>query len=158
MAFCPNCGAEAQEKYCAKCGAPLPGDVGTTTTIPAPPPSAPSQAGLTDNMAAALCYSLGVLTGVLFLVLEPYNRNKTIRFHAFQSIFFWIAAVIVYIGVAIVSSILLPIPFIGAVFSLLLHLVVGLGFLVLWVMLMYKAYNNERWVLPVVGPMAEKQA
>ena len=61
----------------------------------APPPPggfAPQSAGLTDNMAAALCYLLGVLTGILFLVLAPYNQNRAIRFHAFQSIFFWVAA------------------------------------------------------------------
>jgi uncharacterized membrane protein len=158
MAFCPNCGAESHGKYCAKCGAPLPGDVGQTT-IPNPPPPGPAQAaGLTDNMAAALCYLLGVLTGVLFLVLEPYNRNRTIRFHAFQSIFVWIAAVVCYIGAAIISMILLPIPFAGAILSVLLHAVIGLGFFILWLLLMYKAYNNERWVLPIVGPLAEKQA
>ncbi len=159
MAFCPSCGAEAQGKYCAKCGAPLPGDVGQTT-IPSPPPNAPpaQAAGLTDNMAAALCYALLVLTGVLFLMLEPYNRNKTIRFHAFQSIFAWIAMVVVSIGVSIISMILLPIPFLGAMLSLLLHGIVYLGFFILWLLLMYKAYNNERWVLPIVGPLAEKQA
>jgi uncharacterized membrane protein len=156
MAFCPNCGAEAQGKYCAKCGAPLPGDVGQTT-VPAQPPATPSQAGLTENVAAALCYSLTVLTGILFLVLEPYNRNKTLRFHAFQAIFLWIAAVIVYIGVAIISYAVLPIPFAGAIFSLLLHLAAFLAFFILWLLLMYKAYNNERWVLPVIGPLAEKQ-
>ena len=117
-----------------------------------------AQAGLTDNMAAALCYLLGVLTGILFLVLEPYNRNKTIRFHAFQSIFLWIAAVALFIGLSIVGFILLAIPFIGAVLSLVLHLGLGFGMLILWIMLMYKAYNNERWVLPIIGPLAEKQA
>jgi len=162
MAFCPNCGAESQGKYCAKCGAPLPGDVGQTTipnAPPNPPPSQPISApGLTDNMAAALCYALLILTGVLFLVLDPYNRNRTIRFHAFQAIFVWIAMVVIYIGAAIVSMILLPIPFVGAMLSLMIHGLLGLAFFILWLMLMYKAYNNERWVLPVVGPLAEKQA
>ena len=52
-------------------------------------------AGMDENVAAALCYLLGVLTGILFLVLEPYNRNPVIRFHAFQSIFAWIAAIVI---------------------------------------------------------------
>ena len=95
---------------------------------------------------------------ILFLVLEPYNRNKTIRFHAFQSIFFWIAVVIVYIAVSILSLVLLPIPFAGAAIILLLHVGLGLGIFILWLMLMYKAYNNQRWELPVIGPMAAKQA
>jgi uncharacterized membrane protein len=120
--------------------------------------AATQTSGLADNMAGALCYLLGVLTGVLFLVLEPYNRNRTIRFHAFQSIFVWIAVAVVWIGITIISIPLAAIPFIGFMISLVLHFGVALGSFVLWLMLMYKAYNNERWVLPVVGPMAEKQA
>jgi uncharacterized membrane protein len=109
-------------------------------------------------MAAALCYLFGVLTGILFLVLEPYNRNRTIRFHAFQSIFVWVAAVAVFIVAAILSVTLGAIPVIGWIFSILLHFALLIGLFVLWLMLMYKAYNNERWVLPIVGPLAEKQA
>jgi len=109
-------------------------------------------------MASALCYLLGVLTGILFLVLAPYNQNRAIRFHAFQSIFFWVAVVAMYIVATIVSLALIPIPFVGAMLSLVLHLAVWFGSMIVWIMLMYKAYNNERWVLPVIGPLAEKQA
>src|SRR5580698_9298426 len=105
MAFCSNCGAEVQGRFCAKCGtpnsaaaappppSPPPETPGAYTapppspppSAPLPPPSAPPQApGLEENMACALCYMLGLLTGVLFLVLEPYNKNRLIRFHAFQ--------------------------------------------------------------------------
>jgi len=108
-------------------------------------------------MACALCYLLGVLTGVLFLVLEPYNKNRTIRFHAFQSIFVWLAMVVVWIAFAIVSSIIAMVPFIGWL-TVLLWPIFGLAFFALWLVLMYKAYNRERWVLPVIGPLAEKQA
>ncbi len=109
-------------------------------------------------MACALCYVLGLLTGVLFLVLAPYNQNRLIRFHAFQSIFVHIASVVVFIGLMIVMAMLHFIPFIGAILGLMLYPIVGLGFFILWLMLMYKAYNRERWVLPIIGPMAEKQA
>lgn len=112
---------------------------------------------LTDNVAAALCYLLGLLTGILFLILAPYSQNRAIRFHAFQSIFLNIAWIAVFIALSIVSMALLPIPFVGAILSMLLHLGAHLGFFILWLMLMYKAYNNERWVLPVIGPLAEKQ-
>jgi uncharacterized membrane protein len=110
--------------------------------------------GLETNVASALCYLVGLVTGVLFLVLEPYNRDKTVRFHAFQSIFLSLAWFVCYI----VAMVLAFIPFLGWVFSLLLTILLPLAFLALWLVLMYKAYNNEKLVLPIIGPMAEKQA
>ena len=155
MPFCSNCGAEVKGNFCAKCGAPMAGPAGGTAT---PPPSpVPMPQVLTDNVAAALCYLLGLLTGILFLILAPYSQNRAIRFHAFQSIFLNVAWIAVFIALSIVSMALLPIPFVGAILSMLLHLGAHLAFFILWLMLMYKAYNNERWVLPVIGPLAEKQ-
>jgi len=125
----------------------------------APPPNAqPQSAGMEENVAAALCYLVGWITGVLFLVLEPYNKNRTIRFHAFQSIFFNVAAVAAFIGVWIVSFVLVFVPYVGFIITMLLDFGIGLGIFIVWIMLLYKAYNNERWVLPVIGPLAEKQA
>lgn len=109
-------------------------------------------------MACALCYLLGLLTGILFLVLAPYNQNRLIRFHAFQSIFVHIASFFVFIGLMIVMGFLHFIPFLGTLLALMLYPIVGLAFFILWLMLMYKAYNRERWVLPIIGQLAEKQA
>jgi uncharacterized membrane protein len=92
------------------------------------------------------------------LVLEPYNKNRNIRFHAFQSIFTWLAMIVVWIAFLIVSSIITMIPFIGWTVSVLLWPLFGLAMFALWLALMYKAYNRERWVLPIIGPLAEKQA
>lgn len=184
MAFCANCGAEVQGRFCAKCGtpntaaaappsaappppepppgayaAPPPPPPPPSYSAPLPPPAGPPQAaGLEENMACALCYLLGLLTGILFLVLEPYNKNRLIRFHAFQSIFLNIAWIAVWIVLSIISFALVPIPFLGAMMGIILHLGAWLGFFILWLMLMYKAYNRERWVLPIIGPLAEKQA
>jgi uncharacterized membrane protein len=116
---------------------------------------APAQSGLADNMAAALCYI--TIIGIVFLFIEPYNRNRTIRFHAFQSIFFFVAAFVAEIAATILSIALSALPLIGFVFGALLHFVLGLGIFILWLLLLYKAYNNETWVLPVIGPMAQKQ-
>ncbi len=159
MAFCPSCGAQVEGKFCAKCGSAVAAAAGQA---PAPsqavPPPASASAGLQENVAAALCYLGTVITGVLFLVIEPYNRNKAIRFHAFQSIFLWVAAVVIYIVAGILSVVLGTLPVIGFVFTILLHSVLFLAFFVLWLLLMYKAYNNERFVVPIIGPLAEKQA
>ncbi len=175
MAFCANCGAEVQGRFCAKCGAPAPAPGAapspSASAPPPPPPPAASPfpaaagpaptaqaAGLEENLACALCYVLGLLTGILFLVLAPYNQNRLIRFHAFQSIFLNIAWIAIYIVLSIVGIALFSIPFLGAMLSIVLHLAAFLGFFILWLMLMYKAYNRERWVLPFIGPLAEKQA
>src|ERR1700730_14157863 len=139
MAFCPNCGAQVEGKFCAKCGAAVAANApGGTVPGPAPPVvtqiSAP---GLAQNVASALCYLLLVLTGILFLVIEPYNKNKTIRFHAFQAIFFWLAAVAMSIIVAVVTTVLGSISFLGFwTISLILYRILELAVLVVWLMLM----------------------
>ena len=184
MPFCANCGSDVQGRFCAKCGTPVaaappppaggpaytppppaggaynppPPPAGGAAYSAPPPPAGAAQAGLQENVAAALCYLLGVLTAVLFLVLEPYNRNRNIRFHAFQSLFVWIGMVVIGIAFGIVSNIIAFLPFIGWLVVLLMWPLFGIACFGLWLMLMYKAYNGERWVLPVVGPMAEKQA
>jgi len=122
-----------------------------------PPPGADT-GGLTENMAAALCYSLGILTGILFLFLEPWSKNRNIRFHAFQSIFVGGGIFLLSIALSILARILVFVPVIGLTVFFIIWPLFGLGLLALWIMLMYKAYNGERWVLPVIGPLAEKQA
>jgi uncharacterized membrane protein len=155
MAFCSSCGAEMQGNFCARCGAAAGASTGSTA---GPAAGVNAAAGLEENVAAALCYLVGVLTGILFLVLEPYNRNPVIRFHAFQSIFAWIAAMVIGMSLSMFSYPIAAIPFIGWLIDILLWLAFSLGVLVLWLYLMYKAYNRDRLVLPVIGAWAEKQA
>ena len=150
MAYCVHCGSEVTGRFCASCGAPVGGP-------PPPPSSPPPLSGLQDNVASALCYLLLILSGVLFLVLEPYNRNRTVRFHAFQSIFVWIGIVVLSIAFSIISRFWAMIPFGGWIIGSMIWSAFGIGVFVLWLALMYKAYNREKWILPVVGPLAEKQ-
>ena len=113
---------------------------------------------MTDNLAGALCYLAGFITGILFLVLAPYNQNRNVRFHAFQSIFLNIAWIVLWIAVGIVMLFFSLIPFLGTFIRYLLQLVLGLGGFVLWLYMMFKTYNGDKVVLPVVGPIAERQA
>jgi hypothetical protein len=78
MPFCPSCGASVSGAYCQHCGAAIGSGSG-------PSPASAANSGLPNNVASALCYLLGFITGIIFLALSPYNRDKTIRFHAFQS-------------------------------------------------------------------------
>lgn len=148
MAFCPNCGAEAGGRFCAKCGAALPESAGSSSHPPA-------LGGMTSNLAGVLCYSLGLLTGVLFLALPPHNQNPFVRFHAFQSIFLHFA----FIGIWIVESILVSVlPWsMGAALSLMGALIALAG-LAVWLFIMYKAWRGERYRLPLVGELASRQA
>jgi uncharacterized membrane protein len=171
MAFCANCGAEVSGRFCQKCGAPAavpgaapgasPAGPPPPSVNPLPPPAAPGVApsvGMTDNMAGALCYLFGFITGILFLVLAPYNQNRDIRFHAFQSIFLNIVWVVFWIVATILALVLNFIPILGTLISVVLHLAIGLGFFILWLYMMFKTYNGEKIVLPVIGPIADKQA
>jgi uncharacterized membrane protein len=165
MAFCPNCGSQVEGKFCARCGTPMAAEVPPSPgPVPAggysvPPPAAPVQAaGLTENVACALCYLLGLFTGILFLVLDPYNKNKLIRFHAFQSIFAHLAMFAAGIVFSIFFAVFVRLPILGALVGLVLWPLFGLACLALWLMLMYRAYQGQKWVLPIIGPLAEKQA
>ena len=115
------------------------------------PAAASTPAGLTDNVACALCYALGLITGILFLVLAPYNQNRKIRFHAFQSIFFHVAFIAVWIVILMVSAV-------SGGLLIFVSPLIWLAFFVLWLVLIIKAYQDQKLVLPVIGPLAEKQA
>jgi uncharacterized membrane protein len=113
---------------------------------------------MNQNMAGALCYLFGFITGILFLVLAPYNQDRNVRFHAFQSIFLNIAVVALWIVVTIVLIPFHYIPFLGFVISFVLQFVLWIGSVIVWLYMMFKTYNGEKIVLPVIGPLADRQA
>src|SRR6202167_646854 len=138
MAFCANCGAEASGRFCQKCGAPVaavpgpnpmppppPPGMNPPDVHPLPPPTGAPSLGMTDNMAGALCYLFGFITGILFLVLAPYNQDRNIRFHAFQSVFLNIAWVILWFVVFFVTLVFRAVPFLGFFITAVLNFVLG---------------------------------
>ncbi len=112
---------------------------------------------LPPNVAAALA-CVPLIGGIIFYVLE--KRNDFVRFYAMQSIIFggaWVVFVIVY---NIASAILTPIPAIGLIFQILLGIIwalIGIAFLVIFIITMVKAFTGVRWEIPYIGPMARKQ-
>ena len=148
MAFCQNCGSEVTGRYCARCGAPSGQGAGTDASAPSIPPASSGASGLADNVASALCY-LPIL-GIIFLLVEPYSRNKLVRFHAFQSLFLTAAMVAINIVLGSVFEILWT----GLVFFPLVRLL----YLVLVIYLAFQAFKGQKIVTPVIGPLAEKQA
>jgi len=140
MAFCSNCGTQiAEGTTCPKCA-------GTSVAAPT------AGAGLTDNVAGALAY-VTIIPAIAFLILEPYNRKRFIRFHSFQCIFFAVAWTALWIVLALIGHI----PFLGWA-TLLLWPLISLAGFILWLIMVLKAYQGQMFKLPVIGDMAEKQA
>ena len=164
MAFCPNCGAQTTGTFCPNCGTNVSaaaggagsaaGSAAGTAYVP-PGPTPVGAAGLNENVAGALCYLFGLITGIIFLVIAPYNQNKFVRFHAFQSIFAHIAVIVFWIAYSIVGSIL---ALLTHGFGFFLFPLFGLLMLVLWLYMMYSAYNGKKVKLPLIGDLAERQA
>ncbi len=156
MAFCPNCGSQATGAFCPNCGTALSGTAGAGSSAGYSAATPGMQAaGLSTGAASALCYLFGLITGIIFLVISPYNQNKTVRFHAFQSIFGHLAVIVLAILLSIVLGLITVLTHgIGFVLFPLFYLAV----FCLWLYMMYTAYNNRMVKLPVVGDLAAKQA
>jgi uncharacterized membrane protein len=135
--LCPSCNAETgTSTFCPHCGA------NTTTGAPA----ATGQQGLSETAAGAIAY-ITIIPAIIFLAMEPYNRSSFVRFHAWQSIFLGIAAFAIHLILAVI-------PIIGW----LLMVPVGLGFLIVWILVIIKASKGERFKIPFIGNFAEQQA
>lgn len=119
-------------------------------------PTPPAESGLTENMACALCYVLGIITGIAFLLIEPYNRNPRVKFHAWQSILTHLAIIIIFWAIGL-SSVMLAFIGLGALVAMLWPLM-GIASFLGWLFLMYKAYNGENLAIPVVCGIARKQS
>jgi uncharacterized membrane protein len=130
---------------------------GTGKTQPGAPPGL-DLPGIAFNVAGLLCYILWPVALVFFLLVGPYNRNRFVRFHAFQAAFLWFGGIVVAIALQIVTSILGLIPVLGWIASALIWIAFSITFFILVIVLMYKAYNGEWYGAPVIGNLARQQA
>ena len=144
MAFCSGCGAQMPEgsAVCPACGKSNTSPAVTTSTT----------GGMSDNVAGMLAY-ITIIPAIVFLVIEPYNRNRFIRFHSFQNIFFHVSWFVLWVVLAMIGHI----PVFGWL-TILVWPLVGLGGFILWFVLVLKAYQGQMFKLPFIGDMAEKQA
>lgn len=159
MAFCSGCGADvpAGSAFCKQCGRPVAAGEGSQ---PAPVhhsnpgTGAPATAGLADNVAGALCYVLGWLTGIIFLVID---KRHSVRFHAAQSIVVFGGLFVLYwiVGAMFATSIAFGSIGLGWTFGYTIFLVLRLVFFVLWLFLMFKAYQGEQFRVPIAANIAD---
>jgi uncharacterized membrane protein len=121
----------------------------------APPPSAAAAPIANDNVLGALAY-VTVIPAIIFLLLEPYNRNRFVRFHALQCLMlaatwfvFWMANLLLAIPLTFLS-------FVGTFIQMALGFVIVLAMVIAWIMAVVKAYSGEEYRLPVIGDYAAK--
>jgi uncharacterized membrane protein len=112
--------------------------------------------GLDPKLAGLLCYVLGIVTGLIFFLIE--KGNDVVRFHAAQSIVFGGAVIVLWIVLMMLGLIASTISFsLASLFAILTPLV-GLGFFIVWIILLIKGYSGTKWKLPFLGDIAERMA
>ncbi|MGB7846130.1 MAG: DUF4870 domain-containing protein [Candidatus Acidiferrum sp.] len=146
MAFCKACGQDiGTANFCPKCGANQTASA-APTAVPSVVPGASPTEGIQENVAALLCYVLGWITGIIFLLID---KRPWVKFHAAQSIVVFGGLTVIRIALAFMGG------FIGWGFVTMLEVLVGLAGFVLWILLMVKAYQHEMFRLPVAADIAD---
>jgi uncharacterized membrane protein len=108
---------------------------------------------ISDNAAGGLAY-ITIIPAIVFLIVEPYKKSSFVRFHAWQSIFFYVAWAVVHILVEIVQNLIPTVVFL----TLSLWQFVDLVFFVVLVIVFVNAFNGKRIKLPIIAALAEQQA
>jgi uncharacterized membrane protein len=147
MPHCTKCGTMVADNvaFCPSCGSPQAAGVATAMA-----PAAGTQSGLSENVAGLLCYVLGWVTGLIFYFID---KRPFVRFHAAQSI-------VVFGGLMVIRIVLSMLFVAGGAAGLslgfgLLTLVSILG-VVLWILLMIKAYQGEKFRIPLAADLADQ--
>ncbi len=134
-AFCPGCGIAIRPVERVQ------GNVGALPQV----------------AAGALAYCT-FIPAIVFQLIEPYNNKRFVRDQSSQSILLWLALSVIGAALRLAGFLLFFIPVVGQLLMLLVSMLVGLGFFVIWLVLVVKALQGERFKLPVIGDFAELQA
>jgi len=167
MSSCQSCGTALATDtcFCQSCGSPTEIKVsaraveGSADGAVMSPPGKTEPKMMDTNVVAALTYLAGFLTGIIFLPLDPYKSNSFVRFHAFQSIFVNVAWIAFWLIWLILSAVLTP--WMAGVFGLIalpLMLIFTLAGVGTWIFLMFQAYQQKLFKLPIVGKFAAEHA
>jgi uncharacterized membrane protein len=132
-------------QFCPKCGGASAGGAAQAAVAPA---------AVSGNVASMLCYF--PILAIVFLLLAPYNKDKTVRFHALQSLGLAAGLFVLQIVLAIVTAILGSVSTVLAGPLAIVVSLVGLAGLLLFVLGMVKAYQGQKLWIPFLSPMAEK--
>lgn len=157
MAICAKCGATLADgaAFCSSCGNRVGKGGKGESPAEAPVLNLP---GIAFNIAGLLCYILWPVACIFFLFVAPYNRDRFVRFHAFQAVLLGVAGIGIAIALNVMTTILGLIPVLGWVVGSLAWIIFSLGLIGLVILLMYKAYRGVQYRIPLIGDMAVRQA
>jgi uncharacterized membrane protein len=145
---CPECAASMPDTAacCPDCGRAMPPADRARGTV----------GGLPETLAGALAYFL--IPAIVFLLVEPYSKNRFVRFHCFQCLGLCLVGLVVGASLRIAGFVLFFVPAFGPLLLLLVSMVTGLAFFAIWAVLVVKALQGEMLKVPVVGEFAEQKA
>lgn len=112
---------------------------------------------LTENIAAALAY-FTFIPAIVFLRVAPYSQNRFVRFHSFQCLLLWAAAVSIAVILKLAGLVLFMIPLVGPALVVVITVVAALALLAVWAVLVVKAFQGEMFRFPLIGIFAEHYA
>jgi uncharacterized membrane protein len=179
LTSCPHCAVQVPQTatFCPGCGhsmsaEPISAETtseettsGETTfdeatsgdSLPVEPRAHGTVGALPENIVGGLAY-FTFLPAIVFLLLDPYHKNRFVRFHSLQCLLLWAAAVLFAIALKLASVVLLIIPMLGPLLVWIVGIVVSLAALVIWLVLVIKAFQGEMFKLPVLGDLASQPA
>jgi uncharacterized membrane protein len=146
---CPHCSAQMPDSaaFCPGCGHPMQTSERAQAKV----------GRVTENVAGALAY-FTFIPATAFLLLEPYSKNRFVRFQCLQCLFLTLICLLLGLALKLASPILFLVPLVGPLFVSLVSIVGVLAAAVAWLVLVVKAFQGEVCKLPVLGELAERQA